>query len=103
MEKIKQKMLAVDSTMENIITKTNEKILGQIEFLKNKTLSAKEQKEQTTVSHLQQIHTAFFPDGYPQERYLTYVYFLNKFGPELFYKIFDKLVLENYEHQIIEI
>jgi len=79
------------------------KILGQIEFLEHKTLKAKEQREQSLVSHLQQIHAAFFPDGYPQERYLTFVYYLNKFGPEIFTIIFERLILDQFKHQIIEI
>ncbi len=103
LEKIKQKMVIVDPTLESICQKTSEKILGQIDFLERKNLKAKEQKNQTFTSQLQQIHSAFFPDGYPQERYLTFVYFLNKFGPEIFKTLFNKLQLDNFEHQIIEI
>jgi len=103
LDKIKQKMIIVDPTLQNVFDKSSEKMLGQIDFLEHKTLSAKEQKEQSLVSHLQQIHAAFFPDGYPQERYLTFVYFLNKFGPDVFNEILEKLQLENHEHQIIKI
>ncbi|MCK5032645.1 MAG: bacillithiol biosynthesis BshC, partial [Calditrichia bacterium] len=103
LEKIKRKMVIVDPTLESICQKTSEKILGQIDFLERKNLKAKEQKNQTFTSQLQQIHSAFFPDGYPQERYLTFVYFLNKFGPEIFKTLFNKLQLDNFEHQIIEI
>jgi bacillithiol synthase len=103
LENIKQKMISVDPTMESIFNKTSEKILGQVDFLEQKTLKAKEQKEQSMVSHLNQIHAAFFPDGYPQERYLTFVYYLNKFGPDIFNTIYDKSQLENFDHQIVEI
>jgi len=103
LEKIEKKMVSIDSTLESIFRKTGEKILGQIDFLEHKTLKAKEQKEQSMVSHLHQIYAAFFPDSYPQERYLTFVYFLNKFGSDVFKKIFTKLEFENFEHQIIEI
>ena len=103
LENIRQKMIAVDPTLENTILKTAEKMIGQIDFLENKTLKAREQKDQTLTSQLQQIHTAFFPEGYPQERYLTFVYFLNKFGPEIFTKIFNALKLDQTEHQITEI
>jgi bacillithiol biosynthesis cysteine-adding enzyme BshC len=103
MEKIKQKMMSVDPTLKSIFNKTSEKILGQIDFLEHKTLKAKELKEQLMVSQLQQIHAAFFPDEYPQERFLTFVYYLNKFGPEIISTIYEKSQLENFKHQIIEI
>jgi len=103
LETLKQKMIKVDPTLENVYNKTIEKILGQIDFLEHKTIKAKEQKEESLVSHLKQIHAAFFPDGYPQERYLTFVYYLNKFGSDVFNNLYEKLQLGKFEHQIIKI
>lgn len=102
-EKIKQKMISVDQTLESTSQKTGEKILGQIDFLEHKTIKATEQKEQSMVSHLKQIHAAFFPNGYPQERYLTFVYYINKFGPGIINTLFDKIELDQFDHQIIDI
>jgi bacillithiol synthase len=103
LENIRLKIIATDPTLENTFQKTVEKMIGQIDLLENKTLKAKQQIDQTLVSQLQQIHSAFYPEGYPQERYLTFVYFLNKFGPEIFTKIFNAINLDQTEHQIIEI
>lgn len=103
LEKLKQKILSIDHTLENLFKKTTEKIQNQIDFLEHKTLKAKEQKEQNLISHLKQIHSAFFPDGLPQERYLTFIYFINKFGPDILETVFKELDHENFEHQIINI
>jgi len=103
LETIKQKMISVDPTLENVFSKTSDKILGQADFLEQKTLKAIEQKNQIMVSQLQQIHSAFFPENSPQERYLTFVYFLNKYGSDIIKKLLASLKQDDFRHQIIEI
>lgn len=100
---IKQKVLEVDSTLESIWEKTKERILGQIDVMENKTIKAKKQKEQILISQLTQVHKAFFPDDYPQERYVSLIYFLNKFGPDIFKKIYENLKFDCFQHQLIKI
>ncbi len=103
LEILKTKVIEIDSTLENTWQKTKERIINQIDFLENKSVKAKEQKEQVLISQLHQIHNAFFPDENPQERYLTFVYFLNKFGPDIFIRLFENVNLEIHGHQLITI
>jgi len=41
--------------------------------------------------------------GIPQERYLSPVYFLNKYGPDFFSGLTDRLDLDTSAHQVLDI
>ena len=100
---IKNYLLQLDATLGNTVDKSNERIRQQIEQLEQRSVKAKEQKEQLLLSHLKQIHSAFFPDGMPQERFVSPVYFLNKFGKDFMHSLFQSLSSENWNHQIVSI
>jgi len=93
----------IDPTLVQLGEKTFARIQNQLENLENRSLKAREQKEQALSSHLEQIYQAFFPEGQPQERYISIIYFLNKFGLEIFQKINNTLYGDTFEHQILRI
>jgi uncharacterized protein YllA (UPF0747 family) len=78
-----------------------ERIKQTLENLENRLIKVKEQREGNLTNHLQQIHMAFFPDEAPQERFLSVIYFLNKFGPVFMDRLYSELELDNFDHQLL--
>lgn len=91
----------LDPTLVPAAEKMLERVLGQIENLEHKTIQARQRQDQTITSHLEQIHHSLFPEGIPQERFASIIYFINKFGPEILKEIEKKMTLGNFQHQII--
>ncbi len=93
----------VDPTLVPVATKTEQRIEGQVEQLEHRLLQAIEQKEQTLLSHLEQIHASIFPLEQPQERFVSVVYYLNKFGADFVNKLIESLELDPKRHQILNL
>ena len=101
--KIKNFVKNIDPTLEMTVIKTFEKIENQFSGLETKSIRAMERKNQSLKNQLEQIHQAFFPEDKPQERFISIIYFINKFGTDVIKQIIEKLNLEIDEHQIISI
>jgi len=93
----------VDATLVPVAEKTGQRIEGQIEQLESRLLNAVEQKEKTLLNHLEQIHTALYPLEHPQERFISIIYFLNKFGPGFLGQLMKGMNLEPKHHQILSL
>ncbi len=91
---------SIDQTLIETGKKTLERMAQTLMNFENRVLKARKDKESIRTDHLEQVHTAFFPEEIPQERYLTLVYFLNKFGPEIMNHLYENLSLDNFDHQM---
>ncbi len=91
----------VDPTLIPVAEKTGQRIENQVEQLETRLLQAVEQKEKTLLNHLEQIHASIFPLEQPQERFVSIVYYLNKFGPGFIGQLIDGLELDPTRHQIL--
>ena len=91
----------LDPTLVTVGEKVIERIQGQLDLLQDRVVYVREQKENLLVAHLNQIHQAIFPEQQPQERYISIIYFLNKFGPETMQKLYSGLQLDSVQHQLL--
>ena len=94
---------SVDSTLIDPGKKTIERMKQTLDNFENRVIKVLEEKESRLTVHLEQIHSAFFPEGVPQERFLSIVYFLNKFGPQFIDQLTRKLELDISHHQFISL
>ena len=101
--KLKNYIKDTDATLIPASDKFFEKIYGQLDNLENKIIQARERKNQTVTSHLNQIYNSILPEEVPQERFASVVYFLNKFGPDFIDVLMQKIDVEDFQHQIIDL
>ncbi len=94
---------SIDSTLIDSGKKTVERMQQVLDNFENRVIKAIEEKDGRLTGHLEQIHSAFFPEGIPQERYLSIIYFLNKFGPQFVDHLMSDFELDNFNHQVISI
>lgn len=100
-EEFKIFLQQVDPTLLDSGNKTIDNMMQIASNLENRVIKAKEQKNLHLTGHLEQIHTAIFPDEVPQERYMSIVYFLNKYGPVVLEKLYNEIDHKIFDHQII--
>jgi bacillithiol biosynthesis cysteine-adding enzyme BshC len=100
-EKIKSYIAKIDKTLFNTADKSYQSIMQQLQVLEGKTVRASQSGDDVTLKQLQQIHETFYPNETPQERILSPVYFLNKYGPSFIDRIYEQSRLGVAETQFI--
>jgi len=70
------------------LTKEQTKSIGK---LKKKMLNTIRQKEEVQTNRIKKVKSALFPNDKLQEREIAFIYYMNKFGLDLFYRILDQL------------
>lgn len=93
----------LDETLLPQVDKSFGSVYSTLERLQNRLLKRLEDAEHLTVSHLRMIHESFFPDGKPQERLLSPVYYLNKFGKGWLDGLFNHLNISQPIQQYLKI
>jgi uncharacterized protein YllA (UPF0747 family) len=89
--------------MSDAGTKYRQKILNYLEEFRGKAIDSQKRKHETTLRQIDKLSSTLFPNGTLQEREINFVYFVNKYGPDILDKIFDEIEINKFEHQIINI
>lgn len=100
---IKPAIEGVDRSLVKSAEATRAAFMKEWSQLKGKVIRSEKQQHDVLRGQLERASSALFPMGTPQERYLSPVYFLNKYGPDFFAGLTDRLDLDTSEHQVLEI
>ncbi len=93
----------IDPTLEGTTGKVVAGFSNELDKLKGKVYRSIKQQEQTQLNRIAKIKSQLFPDGL-QERSISPVYFMNKYGPEVFQNLlndFEKQELNLTIHHIV--
>lgn len=100
---IKPVIEGVDRSLVKSAEATRAAFMKEWNQLKGKLLKSEKQQHDVLRGQLERASSALFPSGIPQERFLSPVYFLNKYGPDFFSGLTDRMDLDTSEHQILDI
>ena len=103
LDQLKEKLFDFDKTMSDAGTKYRQKILNYLDEFRGKAIDSQKRKHETTLRQIDKLSSTLFPNGTLQERELNFVYFVNKYGPDILDKIFEAIEINRFEHQIINI
>jgi len=93
----------VDNNLVNVTENTKNKIIHLLDVLKTKSLKAQEQKFDSSIRQISKAQNFIYPNENLQERELTIVNFVNKYGFDFFDWLFNELDIKEFKHQILEI
>src|SRR6185503_19691780 len=74
---------SVDPTLAGAAKSTLGKIEHEVKTLQGKMIQAAKRRDETLRRQFTRAQSQTFPQGHPQERMLSIVYFLNQYGPAL--------------------
>jgi bacillithiol biosynthesis cysteine-adding enzyme BshC len=94
---------AVDPTLAGAAKTTLGKIEHDLRSLHGKVIQAAKKKDETLRRQFVRAQSQVFPTGHPQERTLSVVFFLNRYGPALVDRLLEELPLEMGSHWLITI
>jgi len=102
-DNLKEKLFELDKTMGDVTSKYRLKVLGYIDELNGKATEAQKKRYEITLRQIDKASANLFPNMNLQERELSFFHFANKYGVDVLKKIFDGLVINKFEHQVIEL
>jgi bacillithiol biosynthesis cysteine-adding enzyme BshC len=100
---VSEKLTGLDKTLADLIGKSEERIVQTIDFLKSKAIEAEKRKYEATTRQLGKVKNVLYPNNELQEREINFIYFANKYGLDIFKWIYSELVINKFEHQILEL
>jgi len=102
-DQLKEKLFDLDKTVADSSNRYRDKIINSITELKSKAEKAHQKKHEVTLRQIDRAADNLFPNNNLQEREFSFIYFVNKYSYEFMNIIFEKLQINKFEHQIIEI
>lgn len=87
-------IIPLEPTLGATVDKTKNHILQALNELHGKVRKAQKRQEETTMSKARKIHNLLYPLNTLQERSLSFLYFVNKYGQEVCSAMMQSVVAE---------
>jgi bacillithiol biosynthesis cysteine-adding enzyme BshC len=93
----------VDRSLHTALEATRTSLLKELDRLRERVVKAQKRQQEDLRDQLVRTQTYLMPEGRLQERTLSLLYFLNKYGPELMIRLQDRLSLDTAMHQVLSL
>jgi bacillithiol biosynthesis cysteine-adding enzyme BshC len=103
MEQVVDAVGAVDTTLASAAKTTLGKMDHELKALRGKVIQAAKKRDETLRRQFIRAQGQTFPQGHPQERTLSVVYFLNLYGPALIDRLLEELPTDLGQHWVLAI
>jgi bacillithiol biosynthesis cysteine-adding enzyme BshC len=100
---LKERAVQLDPTLAAFIDKEHGKILHQLDALEKKLLQATKRQNETLQQQILKAAHALYPLQHLQERELSIIPFLCKYGRNLVARLYEAIEVEDFEHQVVEL
>lgn len=87
----KSEIKEVDPTLDGAAGKATAVYFGELDKLKGKVYRSVKQQEETQLKRIRKIKANLFPDGALQERIISFIYFMNKYGVDIWDRLLNEL------------
>lgn len=87
----KNQIAAIDPTLEAAAEKATSVFKNELDKLKGKVYRSIKQQDETQLKRIRRIKTNLFPDGNLQERILAGIFYMNKYGLDIWDKVLKSL------------
>lgn len=102
-DQLKTSLFSIDKTISDSSDRYRDKVLSSLGDLKAKAIQAQQKKHEVSLKQIDKISESLYPSENLQERELNFIYFANKYGDAFLKRLFDEILLNSYEHQVIQI
>ena len=101
LQRVIDAMPMLDPTLAGAAKTTMGKMEHDLKSLHGKVIQAAKRRDETLRRQFVRTQAQIFPLGHPQERTLTLVYFINRYGPGLVDTLLRMLPLELGQHWVV--
>jgi bacillithiol synthase len=103
MDGLRASVASVDKTLGGATDATRTMLVKELEKFKGRVVKAEKRGQEDVRAQLEKAYVNLFPAGRLQERALSPLYFLNKYGPDLLTRLAETLSLDTTAHQVVEL
>jgi bacillithiol synthase len=103
MSRVVQEVPAIDPTLEGAAKSTLGRMQHDLATLHGKMIQAAKRRDETLRRQFIRTRALAFPGGHAQERTISFVSFLNQYGPALVERLDEELPLDMGRHWIVTI
>jgi bacillithiol biosynthesis cysteine-adding enzyme BshC len=100
---LKARATAIDPTLAGFIDKEQGRIFHQLEIIEKKLLQAVKRQNEILTQQITKAAHALYPNHHLQERELSFVPFLCKYGRGFVHGLHEQMAPMDFRHQIIEL
>ena len=100
LDHLKPYALVHDGSLDRAVEATRTNLTNELEKLRKRVLQAEKRNHDTLRDQAWKAKLALFPANL-QERSVSFLYFLNKYGIELIARLTNELTLETHAHQVV--
>jgi bacillithiol biosynthesis cysteine-adding enzyme BshC len=93
----------IDPTLLGALEGVKSKIDGNLSVLKEKTVAAQMRRHETAMRQIERAIASLLPNGSLQEREISVIYFMNKYGPDLVKWLVGEVDIAGFKHQILSL
>jgi bacillithiol biosynthesis cysteine-adding enzyme BshC len=98
------KIKNIDPTLEGSSEKAKAAFFTELDKLKGKVYRSVKDQEKTQLNRIRKIKTNLFPNGNLQEREVAFIYFMNKYGLDIWDRLLETLEDEEpNSHKVIRL
>lgn len=91
----------VDPTLTGAMENAFSKITTTVNLLKEKSIAAQNRQHETAVRQIEKAVSGILPGGSLQERQLSILHFLNKYGPDVVRWLEHHVEINGFKHQLL--
>jgi len=99
--RLKAAVVGIDPTLAGAVDTTLERMRDSLKSLHSKIIHATKRKDETLRRQFNRTRVLAFPDGHPQERALSVVFFVNRYGAALADRLLEVLPLDTDKHYVV--
>ena len=100
-DRAKPAATAADTSLGKTAEATRAGLQKELAKLKSRVVRAEKRNQDVLRGHLDKAQAGLFPGGKPQERILGPAYMLNKYGPDLFARLYTALPDDPAQHRVV--
>ena len=102
-QRLKGVVRPLDPTLAGAVDTTVERMRETLKTLQAKIIHATKRKDDTLRRQFTRTRALTFPGGDPQERVLSIVFFMNRYGPYLADRLIEQLPIETDKHYVLTV
>lgn len=100
---IKPVIEQVDASLVKSAEAMRAQFMKEWSGLKNRLVKSERSRHEIVKDQLERATQSLVPDGKLQERFVSPIYYMNKYGPDFTQRLLDELELDTETHQVLSI
>jgi bacillithiol biosynthesis cysteine-adding enzyme BshC len=102
-DRLSEDISMIDQTLSDVVSGAKLKTEQYVQGVRERALAAQKRKNEVIFRQIYKTSNVLYPDDDLQERELSFIYFVNKYGLDFIKFIYKNLEIDKFEHQIIKL